>query len=145
MHQAFALEVYSTLPHLRTLSCRLWPMNRADREDGLSEMVLKAITKQHLFDGSNLVGWLKVLLHNIKRDQCAKGFAKADKASRAEGPRLSYVDPHVGQRDEQTGHVENEGYADHMADLCDPEAILLAKEHPSALKYAKRRVRIKRA
>lgn len=119
MQQSFALQVFNTYPALMPHARKLWPCP-ADREDGLSEMLMKAIKASHRFDGSNLLGWLKVILQNIKRDQSAKGFAKmgtaAERAARrADGPRVSYVDPH-------------EGYADHLADLCDPEAILIAQE-----------------
>lgn len=126
MQHSFALQVYeaSSSPKLLRVARILWSCP-SDREDALSDMLIKAVNASHRFDGRNLIGWLKVILHRIKSEQCRIGFnrrgTKAENAARrAGGARMTYVDPHAG-------------YADHLADLCDPEGILIALEGSRAL------------
>lgn len=110
---AFAIRVF-TAAHvtLKPEARKLWPNSIADREEGVSETVTRAIAKAHLFDGANLIGWLKIIMRNVRRDQWAKGYRKGSKP--VAGDRLVY-----------SGHYD---YAALRPCLCDPESIMIALE-----------------
>lgn len=108
---AFATQVWAATPRLRT-AYKLWPAHH-DREDGIADTVVKALANAHRFDGHNLEGWLTTIMRNVKLDQLSKGYRKGTK--RPDGDRLRYL-----------GTLYD--YTAHLTCLCNPEAILIAKE-----------------
>jgi DNA-directed RNA polymerase specialized sigma24 family protein len=89
----FAINVYHTLPSLMPYARRLWP-NAADREDGMSECLVRALEHQSRFDGRNLPGWLTRILRNIKTNQFSKGYRKGTRPASV-SDRIVYVDSYA--------------------------------------------------
>lgn len=86
---AFALNVYHTLPSLMPYARRLWP-NVADREDGVSECLVRALEHQSRFDGRNLPGWLTRIMRNIRCNQYRR-----DTRPGSSNARVVYVDSYA--------------------------------------------------
>lgn len=106
----FAIQVWEEAQRLRPRAKNLW-RDEAEREDGISETIVRSISKQHLFDGANLAAWMTTIMGNLRRDQALKGYARSKKITE---PRMIYV----GEYD----------YASHIPTLDSPEAILIATE-----------------
>lgn len=106
----FAMQVWNESQRLSPRAKSLW-RNETDREDGVSETVLRAISKKHLFSGGNLAAWMNIIMGNIRRDQTSNGYAKG---TIVDEPRMVYA----GGYD----------YAYHIPNLDNPEAILIAVE-----------------
>lgn len=106
----FALQVWVTMPKLKGYARRLWNGNDTDAEDGMADTVCRALSKRHQFHGGNLAAWLTRIMRNIRRDQLDKGYRKGRKRH----SRLVFYDAAPNARA--------------IADLCDPESILIAVE-----------------
>ena len=117
----YEMQVWQEAQRLKAHASRLW-RNPSDREDGISETILRAISKRHLFDGTNLAAWMTTMMTRISRDQALKGYKRGTKVG---GPRTIYV-----------GDYE---YASHVPTLDSPEAILIAVEDYSPRKMQGRR------
>lgn len=106
----FETQIWNTARQLR-VAYKHWPAHH-DREDGIADTVVKALANAHRFDGRNLIGWLSTIMRNVKLDQLSKGYRKGVK--RPEGDRLLFFGENT--------------YIGTLVCLCDPEAILIAKE-----------------
>ena len=108
---AFAMDVWDTAQGLKPYARRLWNGDASAADDGLSEVICRALAQRAKFTGGNLASWLTRLLRNIRLDQRAKGYRKGSRATG--GDRLLF-------------------YANYdalpLVDLCDPERILIAME-----------------
>lgn len=89
MTNEFALNVYHTLPSLMPYARRLWP-NTADREDGMSECLVRALENASQFDGRNLAAWLTRIMRNIRTNQFSKGYRKGTRPESV-SDRIVYV------------------------------------------------------
>jgi DNA-directed RNA polymerase specialized sigma24 family protein len=90
----------------------LW-RDPTDLEDGISETIMRAVSSSFDARTASLRTWLTTIMRHVRSDQLKKGYAKSTPISECR-PRVAYTcEP---------------DYADHVANYCDPESILIAIE-----------------
>ena len=62
-------EIY---PDIMRVAMKMTRYDREDAEDLVQKTLMKALEKQELFKGGNLVGWIVTIMKNIFRDELRK-------------------------------------------------------------------------
>jgi DNA-directed RNA polymerase specialized sigma24 family protein len=114
MNNPLALAIWSERRYLmRYATARALWRTASDLEDGISETIMRAIRASFDPRRSSLRTWLTTIMWRVRSNELHKGYDKSKPISECR-PRVVY-----------TGAAD---YADHVANLCDPESILIATE-----------------